>query len=928
MEVCFVENGDNEQFFSFVFRTLPEDDTGVAHILEHSTLSGSRRYPVHDPFITLDKSSVNTYMNAMTYPDKTIYLASSPLPKDFDNLLDVYADALFAPLLRRETFEQEGVRLVDDGKGGHWEGVVFNEMLGSANDHDSIVARGVSRSLFPDTCYAYESGGNPISIVDLSWERYKEFYRNHYASGNCRLLVYGNNDMRKILDMLDARYLHDAPHTEPLPAPRRSTTWKPDARVRFLAPKEAGGKRGDASVVLGWATEPADDSLSILTLNTIVDLLLDDPSCPLYKALLDSGLAEDISPESGMIADLRDMTFLVGFKGIDPARADEAERVILASLEQICQEGIGREAIESSLKRARFKQQEITGSVPMGLRILSRSVHGWMDGKGPFATMETAPVLDLLEKEIAKDCRYFEHWIEKHLLANHHRVLVSVVPDERYLVDQKHELDEKARAALNEGTKEENRRFQAFEDTADDPRVLATLPHLSLSDLPLEIVPDAYDERSVAAVPLWWRKQFTCGIDYVTLAIDVSDFTEEEYLPLTLYSRLLTMTGCGDLDSRAVSLAIKRLFGGFNVVTDSASDMRGRTNRGWFFVQMGFLSQDRDEALDFAARLLLGADLADPARIKVALGDLKGDFADSINYNATLFASQCASSVFTEAAQDAERLGGIVQWNWLAGIKESDYAALGKRMLGIQKLLCQRGRLVVGATSGDGALVDALSRFLGHFPAGRSQEAGRPFTLLRPDEHLKRTFALPSNVAYVSQVCRTPETTDRLQVAQTLLSQMLATGWLWNLVRMRGGAYGVDARPDLMERLFVFSSYRDPRISASLEDYRKSLEAQALHPADPSELEKAKISYVGIELRPKGPNQDLGTFFRRKLYGYDEALRTKRRSDLISISPEEIQEGARVLAESLATCDATVVFASSARLRQEFPGCRVERLPL
>ncbi len=928
MEVCFVENEDSEQFFSFVFRTIPEDSSGVAHILEHSTLSGSARYPVHDPFMMLEKASVNTYMNAMTYPDKTLYLAASPLSKDFDNLFDVYSDAVFAPLLRKEAFQQEGVRLVDDAKGGHWEGVVFSEMQGAASNHDSIVFRAVIRSLFPDTCYAYESGGDPASIVDLSWEKYKAFYHSHYHSGNCKLFLYGKNDITSILTLLDERYLHGRSYRKPVPPSPSSKAWRSDYRIRLSSPKEAGGKKRDCSIVMGWACSKSDDSLEIQTLNTIVDLLLDDPTCPLYKALLESALAEDISPECGMTADFPQMTFIAGFKGIEAGREEEVEKVVLASLRKICKEGIGRDAIEGSLKRARFKQQEISGSIPQGIKLLGRSLHGWMAEKGPFATIEAASALDRLEMALKEDPLYLEHWIERNILENHHRVTVSVVPDEGYLPRQKEILDKKAKEAMLASTKEENARFHLYEETPEEGEVLAKVPHLLLADLPLSIKPDTYTQKRLGSTPLWWKRQFTCGIEYVMMAIDVSDFREEEYLALPLYSRMMSMSGLGDMDGRMVSLALKRLCGSFGVATDNARLLHGHKSRSWLYVQMGFLRQDRKEALDLVFRLLREAKVDDPKRIKVAIGDLKGDYAESVTYAATFFATQYAQSLFSESAQDAEKLGGITQWKWLDQIGENEYGPMGKRLLSVQKHLSQRGRITLGATSEDESLLGDLEAMLEKFPEGRTREEGRSYHLLEKGEHQMKAFTLPNDVAYVCQVSRTADAESQMQVAETLLGQMMATGDLWKLVRMRGGAYGVDARTDLLERLFIFSTYRDPRIQGSFNDFRETLEKKATQESDPKELEQAKISTIGTELKPRGPEQELTLSFRRRLYEYDDTLRSKRREFLLSLSPKEIRDAAKLLQQAISDCDVKVVFSSSKRIKEELGDVQGERLPL
>ncbi|HKL60356.1 MAG TPA: insulinase family protein, partial [Sphaerochaeta sp.] len=478
MEVYQVVNDDKELFFSYVFRTLPNNDAGIAHILEHCCLAGSKKYPVRDPFMTLLKGSTNTFMNAMTYPDRTMYPAASPLQKDFDNLFSVYTDAVFAPLLREETFQQEGVRMVCEGEVCHFEGVVYNEMLGGGSDHDSIVGRNSVRSLFPDTPYAFDSGGDPEHIIQLNYQQFLAFYSMFYHPSNCKLFIYGDLPIGEKLQMLDSEYLRSYAKLNVDSLPPLSEPWKAPRKTSFTSPVEEGESEGGDSVVLSWSTCETSDSLSLITLSTLVDILLGNPGSPLYKALLDTKLGKDISPESGMSSDFREMPFTVGFKGINAEKAEEAEALILSSLKEIVDKGLDSEIIASSIKRSRFKQQEIPGGFPQGFRALIRSLKGWLVDQSPSATIGATAPLQALEAALAENPRYFEEWIQNHLLDNPHRCLVTVKADsehekrqmaaiEKYAQAQSAALGKKGLKALAQ----QNEHFMAFEnegDTAED----------------------------------------------------------------------------------------------------------------------------------------------------------------------------------------------------------------------------------------------------------------------------------------------------------------------------------------------------------------------------------------------------------------------------------------------------------------------------
>jgi len=925
MEVCCIENDDIEQFFSFLVRTIPEDSTGAAHILEHSTLSGSSHYPVHDPFMMLDKSSVNTYMNAMTYPDKTLFLASSPLLKDFDMIFSVNGDALFQPLLRKETFEQEGVRLVDDGKGGHWEGVVFNEMLGASSDHDNILVHGVVHSLFEGSCYCNESGGEPSSIVTLTYEQYKVFYQKWYHPSNVKLFVYGANDVPALLEQLDTSWLSSFGRGAAIPVPSIPKEMVRDGRAVYHSPKEAEGREDGLSIVLSWAMGESSDPKEVATLDALVDMLLDDPSCPLYKALLDSGLGEDISPESGMISDFPSLVFLVGFKGIKAGMEDQVEQLILSSLADIVKKGIGQEAIASTMKNSRFKQQEIPGSAPEGLRILGRSVHGWMQGKGPFQTISVASSLQALDESLKEDPLYFEHWIQTNLLDNHHRVLVSVVPTEDFLPSQQKALRLAASVALHAEVKEENARFNLFENTPDDKSVVASLPHLTLQDLPHAIRPNGACLEMVGDTPVYRIERFTNGIVYVNLFCAIDDFSVQEVKDLTLFTRQVMTTGVGPMDERSVALKLKRLFGDFSVSTDNGLDIKTGKPRLYFTVRMKMLKEDVSEALDFASGLLLSANITDEKRLKIALTDLKGDFVDSITYNANAFSSMHASSLLSPSMWDSELLQGMEQWFSLASLTDADVPAVGERFRLLQKKLANRNRFSLSFCADDGSAFSEIGRFLSTFPAFAVDGKGRAF-VRSGERHLFIAYALPSSVSYCAKVFRASAPDEKEQVAELLLGQMLTTNELWSVVRMKGGAYGVDAHADMEERLFAFSSYRDPRISGTFKDFRKVLEQYAKGEVAEEEITNAMISFIGTELRPLGPSQECVWSSKLLLYHYDDMLRSKRREWLLSCSKEDIVGAAKRLLEFEEQQESEVVFCSSSMLKRD--GYAVHPIPL
>ncbi len=928
MEVYQVINDDKELFFSYVFRTLPSNDAGIAHILEHCCLAGSKKYPVRDPFMTLLKGSTNTFMNAMTYPDRTMYPAASPLQKDFDNLFSVYTDAVFAPLLREETFQQEGVRMVCEGEACHFEGVVYNEMLGGSADHDTIVGRNSVRSLFPDTPYAFDSGGDPEHIIQLNYQQFLAFYSMFYHPSNCKLFMYGDMKVGEKLQMLDSEYLRSYAKLNVDSLPPLSEAWKAPRKTSFTSPVEEGEAENGDSVVLSWATCEASDPLSLITLSTLVDILLGNPGSPLYKALLDTKLGKDISPESGMSADFREMPFTVGFKGIDAGKADEAQDLILSCLKDIVDRGIDRTLIDSSMKRTRFKQQEIPGGFPNGFRALNRSLKGWLVDQSPSATIGTSAPLQALEDALDTNPRYFEEWIQQNLLDNPHRCLVTVRADSdhekrqlsaiaKYAQAQADALGKKGLKALSQ----QNEHFLAFENEGDTSEDKEKVPYLKLEDLPSVIEPNIYEEQRIAQRPLYLKKMFCNKIAYADFAFQLEDLTERELMLLPLYIRLLQMTGIGSMEYPEVANRLKSLTGDTSLYVEMGSSHEGPP-RMLLVCRARTLVEDFSEALTFLHSLFTAANVGDLQRLQAALTNLKGDYVDNITYAAHSFASLSASSIFSTIQYEGEQLSGLDQWFFLENLHDEQLFLVGEEFKTLQEKLNNRRRLTLHLGCDEELapdLVLSYERFVLLFDEKEPIEAKlRSYEKVSQGiAHAVELYRLPSTVSYSAYVLRSSKRGSDEQAAQVLLGQIMTGNDLWEKVRAQGGAYGVSAHADVMEELFLFSSYRDPRIAGTLADFTKSLELYTTKEVDAKDIENALITTVGNDLRPLSPAQSAILCFRRILYNITDEFRTIRRNQLLGMTSEHLNEGAKALLSHAKSEDSFVAIAGMQLLESE-----------
>ncbi len=954
MEVYQVVNDDTELFFAYAFRTPPYNDNGVAHIIEHSVLAGSRKYPVRDPFMSLLKGSTNTFMNAMTYADRTIYPAASPLRKDFDNLFDVYTDAVFDPLLREETFWQEGIRLVPGEDGSlRYEGVVFNEMLGDGADHDSIVGRYSVRSLFPDTPYVYESGGDPVQIVKLDYAQFKSFYAQHYHPSNCRLFLYGALEPGVRLEFLENEYLGRYSNLGGIGPSPLAEQWKGPRQLVVTSPCEttaesSSDRTGQASVTLSWATARSEDPLELTTLSTLVDILLGNPGAPLYKAIIESHIGTDLSPESGMSADFRQMPFVVGYKGIDPERAQEAEAFLLETLGSLATGGIARGEVEAALKRQEFRQQEISGNLPNGFRAMSRAMRGWVQGEAPSITIGTGEPLSRLRRLVETSYQqadaasdpslgYFEKWIAEHIVDNPHRCLLTVVPDTEHVSKQKAQLDRQLdtiRAAMDKkqfrALQERYKRFSDFENGGDTPEAEATVPYLDLEDLPRSIRTIEQYESTIAGRSVWIQPQFTNGIVYIDIAISLDDFDERQMLLMPLYARLIQMTGMGELDYSQVAMRMRSLTGGFIVYLESGTTLRagntGREGATMLMVRIKTLERDLIEALRFTGELLRTGNIDDPERLAAALVDIKTEYAGNVMYSGNSYATLRATSGFSPMLQQGEALGGLYQWLFLERQNGNDSAALDElasQLLQLRRLLSDRSRFSVHVTA-DTVVADAMAgrceEFLNGFTTGCELLLPRirEFAIHELDfADSTELFRIPSTVSYTALATSSAEPGSPLQTAQVVLANILSGNGLWERIRGKGGAYGVECHTDVLEQVFSFSSYRDPRIAGTFADYRAVLECAMSEPFDRKTIDNALISLIGQDLRPVAPQERAVLGFRRILYAISDEFRAKRRELTLQVGPSELVQAAHSLVEAFDRKQARVVLAGQDLLTKE-----------
>jgi presequence protease len=913
MDVYHLHCEDRENLFAFAFKTPPSDDTGLPHILEHSVLSGSRRFPVKDPFLALMRGSMNTFLNAMTYPDKTVYPAASPVEQDYFNLMSVYADSVFFPSLSEEVFRQEGHRLEKNDEGDYAiTGIVFNEMKGAYSNHDSIVGEWSYRTLFPDTPYRHDSGGDPRFIARLSFEQFREFHKRFYHPSNCRLFLYGDISTERQLQFLQEHYLEDFGEREARPDNETpdQPKWEAPRRFSFTSPADGEGKEADhkSSIVLSWLVGALADPDDLLSLEVLSEILLGHVGSPLYKQIIDSGLGEDLSPVCGLETDLKELAFAVGIRGSDPSRAEAFETLIEKTLSRFVSHGLPAEAVEGALKRVEFRERELKGGIPFGLRLMGKALRGWLHGQAPGQTLAFTAPMERLKKRAEEDPRFFEKMIEQRFLNNPHRATVTVTPhgDHDLLIEKELEAySSKVMETLGEEglaeLEEKNRRLRFFQDTPDSPEAIASIPTLSIKDVLAEVVHIDTRETELDGIRCFLHDFYTNGILYTDLVFDIEGLSRQEMLYLPLFTRMLLHTSLPESSYDQVAHRLFRDTGGFYSFLESSPVLGTEdTRRSYLGFRLKCLEESSPEALDLAFSILSRAVLSDTRRLKEVLSEMRNDNVSGVIPSGNSLATVRACAHLSPSLIHDELWRGTEQLLFLDALNsggEEVLAGAAEQLEQIRIKLFGRKRLLCNLTADGSYLAKAqaeLSERLARFPEGTSP--GREVELSLSEGKIRaESLIVPSAVNFVAAVLPGARIDSPLHAHQMLLSQLLKTTFLWERIRMRGGAYGAGCFSNGLEGIFGFSSYRDPHIVSTVEAFRESLQLIAEMAPDQGELEKAVISIVGKETRPQSPGEKSMVGFRRVLYGVTDEMRSRKRRELIGTLGSDVSGAAESL---------------------------------
>ena len=922
-----VINDDENKVFSINFRTTPKDSTGVPHILEHSVLNGSEKYPVKEPFVELLKGSLATFVNAMTYPDKTCYPVASQNVQDFYNLVDVYMDAVLHPLISEQTLMQEGWHYEIDESNAplSYKGVVFNEMKGAYSSPDGILETRVIESLFPKHIYGVDSGGDPRHIPDLTYENFKGFWETFYHPSNAFIYFYGNDDPDTRLKLMEG-YLKEYKKKKVKSVVPLARPFKRPKKVEF--PYDAGGDTeidNKHYLVVNWKLPDTSDPVLNFSLRILGHILIGTPASPLKKALLDSGLGEDLAG-LGTEADLRQIIFSTGLKGTRKRHAKKIEKLIFDTLESLVREGIDPDTVAASMNTIEFRLRENnTGGYPVGLALMLRVLTTWLHDEDPFKLLAFEGPLNEIKRRLAEDPRYFEKLIQAHLLDNVHRTTLRLSPDpelgRRFEEEEKAKL-EKIRGTLSESEiaqlVENTKRLKLRQETPDSTEALESLPVLKLQDLEKKNKSIPIEELTLQDTPVLYHDLFTNGIVYLDLGFDLHALPKD-LLPLTeIFARALLEMGTTSEDYVKLSQRIGKSTGGIHGSAITATTLGSRDSVAKLMLRGKSTFSQSAELLSILKDVLLSVNFDNRERLKQIVLEEKSGLESALVPNGHAFVNQRLRAQFSESGWAQDQMSGI---GYLFALRElatdidKRWKSVLKRLEAIREALLNRNTLICNVTL-DGKNWEIFKPQLEAFLTSLSVKRVKlsPFEV-QPIQK-KEGLTIPAQVNYVGKAANLYDLGYEYDGSAEVITGYLRLAYLWEKIRVQGGAYGGFAVFDDASGIFTFLSYRDPNVASTLENYDKaaaflkSLEASRL---SDNELTKAIIGAIRGMDAYQLPDAKGYTSMMRHLTGRSDAIRQEIREEILSTNGEDFLAFGEVL-EKVAQSNAVAVMGSQSAI--------------
>lgn len=899
--IAILSNNDDNKVFYIGFRTPPEDETGVPHIIEHTTLCGSKKFPVKDPFIELAKGSLNTFLNAMTYPDKTVYPVASCNDQDFKNLMDVYLDAVFNPNITKyeEIFKQEGWHYELTGRDDELKinGVVYNEMKGAYSSPDEVLSSQIYRSLFPDNTYSKDSGGNPEYIPKLTYEAYLDFYHKYYHPSNSYIYLYGDMDVVERLEWLDKEYLslydYKKVNSEINKQPAFDEIKNVEAQYSITMDDSQENK-----TYLSYNRVVGDslDEMLYQAFDVLDYALVSSPGAPVKQALIDAGIGDDVygSYDAGILQPV----FSFVAKNANASQADEFESIIENTLKEVVKTGINKEALLAGINSSEFKFREADfGQFPKGLLFGLNCLDSWLfDDMKPFIHLECLGTFAKLRKAVDTD--YFEKLIQEYLLDNTHGSSVTVKPkrglgNEREEALAKELSDYKASLSDEEIKKliEDTEHLKKYQEEPSSDEDLRKLPMLTRADMKKNAMPFSNIEDELLDVKVVRHDIESNGIDYISFLFDAGDFAQSELGYLGFFTNALGLVSTEKYSYTDLANATNIYTGGISTGTASHPDIKDRNNFVFKFeVKLKVLEKNLDKALELMEQMLLTSDFTDTKRLGELVAQIKARLQANLSSSGHLVAAMRSMSSFSRYALYQDELKGVAFYRSICRIEKElseSPKSVSDKLAAIAKKLFARNRMLISFTGNNEAYCNAkpsLEKVIAGF--NKMSAVGN-----QAEVHFntaKEAFIDASQIQYVAKtgdfICEGYEYTGALRLLRIILSY----DYLWINVRVKGGAYGC-MNTFLRSGESYFVSYRDPNLSDTLDVYDRIPEYIKNFSPDERDMTKYIIGTFSALDTPMNPEAKGSRSLSAYLEGITYEQIQKERNEILNAQPEDIR---------------------------------------
>jgi len=901
-----ISNQDTENTFSVGFKTVPRDSTGVAHILEHTVLCGSKKFSIRDPFFSMLKRSLNTFMNAFTASDWTMYPFSTQNEKDYYNLMDVYLDSAFFPIIDELSFKQEGHRLEieynDRDKKAislAYKGVVYNEMKGAMSSPQQVMVRSLMEALYPSTTYRHNSGGDPAAIPHLTHDQLKAFHKRHYHPSNAFFYTYGNLPLQKHL-----QYIHDNvlkyfrridPKTDVPSQPR----WKQPKKVTYTYPlgkNEAPLKK--CQVCLAWLTADIKDTFEVLSLTLLERILLGNAASPLRKALIDSEIGTALSDGTGYDRDNRDTLFSCGLKDVVPSSAKEIETIIFKVLEELYAGGIEKKLIDSAIHQIEFHRKEITNApYPYGIQLLLVSSGSWFHGTDPARVLQIDDDLEKIRQNLSRG-PFFEEMIKRYFLDNPHRVLLTLVPDQSMEQKEAERVSselERIKADLMPADLEKIKKEQdALKQLQDANESLSCLPTLELDDIPPQ-VKRIEEKHMPAANSVVGYCRPTSGIFYFSSAFGIGDVDKEHLALIPIFSYVFSKIGTSKHNYVQMAQWIDAYTGGVGMSSHARTGYQDENVCVPFVSVNGkSLNRNQDKLFEIVEALIVHFNVSDLNRLRTLLFQYRAALESKVVSFGHRLAMSLASRTFSKTRILEEMWHGVHQLTTIKQITDNltdqTLQSISEKLGLIGKTIFSQDNLKIALIGEDRALEKAAlpaGSIQSGLPAG--QVDGYVLHDLDADEAIPyEGWSTSSAVSFVAGTFKTVRMSHEDGPALFVISKLLRSMYLHREIREKGGAYGGFAIYNPEDGIFSLGSYRDPHIVSTLRVYDGVENFMSSGAYDGEDVKEAILQACSEIDKPDSPGSEGQKAFYRKIIGLSDDGRQRFKEGVLAVTRNQV----------------------------------------